>query len=115
MIAPPVVDWWRLITDLQLAHGMSQRDIGQAIGCDHATINRLRNDVHASPLYVTGVRLVALWMQREGKGAADVPQPGMVRTLTATTAQDTRGNPQTPGAAHDVKPTDHHPQAGCPA
>lgn len=67
------IDWWRVVTDLMQA-GMSQRDIGAACEVDHAAINRLRNEVHAQPIFGTGVRLLALWMERCERGPADIPR-----------------------------------------
>ena len=103
------VDWWRVITDLQ-TQGMTQREIAAAAGCTHATINRLRNEVNASPLYSTGVQILAIWMERHGKGAKDVPAL-RVRTLTMVHGHTAPHN----GAPTDGKPTDHHSQARNPA
>lgn len=76
MIAPRLrpIDWPEVILDLR-RRGMSHREIAEH--CEytgHSWVHRLLNIHGTEPKFRNGTLLLALWIDKTGKAANDVPR-----------------------------------------
>ena len=62
------VDWFRVIVDLERA-GMSQAQIGVAVGRSQAQINNYKTIPDTEPRFHVGLLLLALWWDAGGDPA----------------------------------------------
>ncbi len=66
------IDWFRVVTDLERS-GLTQAQIGEAIGRSAATVNNLKSIPGTEPRFAVGMALLGLWQERCGTCAALAP------------------------------------------
>ncbi len=57
------VDWFRVVSDLERS-GLTQAQIGDAIGRSAATVNNLKSIPGTEPRFDVGMQLLGLWQER---------------------------------------------------